>query len=248
MTELPANLETRLADITARMRGACLAAGRPADACRLLAVSKTRSAADVAAFAALGGRDVGENYVAEAVAKMAALPGNDLVWHLIGPLQGNKTREVAEHFSWVHSLDRERIARRLNDQRPAHLPPLNVCLQVNIDDEDSKAGVPLAELPPLAEAVLALPRLRLRGLMTIPRPGQPAGTGNAYARVAAALQSLAGPTLAGTIRRAETPGSPLFDTLSMGMSDDFELAIAHGATWVRVGTALFGPRKPGMKP
>lgn len=249
MTDLPEprpdpQLATRLADITQRMARACVAAGRPADACRLLAVTKTRTAAEVAALAALGQRDVGENYVAEALAKKAALADPDLVWHLIGPLQANKTREVAEHFSWVHGLDRERIARRLNDQRPAHLPPLNVCLQVNIDDEDSKSGVALAELAPLAEAVLALPRLRLRGLMTIPRPGQAPGPGNGFARLADALQSLAGPTLAGTIRRAETPGSPLFDTLSMGMSDDFELAIAHGATWVRVGTALFGPRKP----
>ncbi|MFZ5724308.1 MAG: YggS family pyridoxal phosphate-dependent enzyme [Pseudomonadota bacterium] len=241
------SLAARLAALDARIRAACRQAGRPDDACRLLAVAKTRSAAEIAALAALGCRDIGENYVQEALPKMDALAGRGLRWHLIGPLQSNKTREVAARFDWVHSLDREKIARRLNDQRPDDRPPLDVCLQVNIDDEGSKAGVPPAALPELAQAVLALPRLRLRGLMTIPRPDQPAGAGNAYARLAALRQSLesviAGPSFAGTIQPARHPAAPALDTLSMGMSDDFELAIAHGATWVRIGTALFGPRE-----
>lgn len=222
---------SRISQIRERMRAACRRSGRDDDACRLLAVAKTRSAEEILEAAGNGIVDVGENYVQEALPKILALAGLPLTWHLIGPLQSNKTREVAEHFDWVHSIDRERIARRLNDQRPAHLPPLNVCLQVNIDGEDSKNGVAPADLQALAQAVSAMPRLRLRGLMTIPCPGQTAGPGNAYARLAKTLQELAG-----TI--------PGLDTLSMGMSDDFELAIAEGATWVRIGTALFGPRPP----
>lgn len=220
-----------ISQIRERMRIACQQSGRDAGACHLLAVTKTRSPDEIRQAADNGVVDFGENYVQEALPKIEALADLRFVWHLIGPLQSNKTREVAEHFDWVHSIDRERIARRLNDQRPAHLPPLNVCLQVNIDSEDSKAGVSPADLPALARAVSAMPRLRLRGLMTIPRPGQSAGPDNAYARLAKTLQELAG-----TI--------PGLDTLSMGMSDDFELAIAEGATWVRIGTALFGPRLP----
>lgn len=237
---------TRLTDIRARLRSACIGAGRPADACRLLAVSKTRTPAEIAALADLGVSDFGENYVQEALPKIAALRERGLAWHLIGPLQSNKTREAAEHFAWVHSLDREKIARRLNDQRPAGLPPLNVCLQVNIDDEDSKSGLAPEAVATLAAVVAGLPRLRLRGLMTIPRPGQAADPGNAYARLAALQQSLARQAGAGTIPGLDaTPGleASALDTLSMGMSDDFELAIAHGATWVRIGTALFGPRE-----
>jgi pyridoxal phosphate enzyme (YggS family) len=222
------------------IRNACLDAGRPADACRLLAVSKTRSAAEVRALAALGQRDVGENYVQEALEKMAQLNDLPLVWHLIGPLQSNKTREVAEHFDWVHSLDREKIARRLNDQRPPGRQPLNVCIQVNIDSEDAKSGVAPADVAALATAILAMPRLQLRGLMTIPRPGQPEGPGNAFARLATTLQELA-VTIPG-LAAGQAGASGAFDTLSMGMSDDFPQAIAHGATWVRIGTALFGPR------
>jgi len=234
--------ESRLSLVQEQIRRACLAAGRPADACRLLAVSKTRSAAEIRALAALGQRDFGENYVQEALAKMAQLRDLPLAWHLIGPLQSNKTREVAEHFDWVHSLDREKIARRLHEQRPAALPPLNVCIQVNIDSEDTKSGVAPDAVAALAAAVLALPRLRLRGLMTIPRPGQDDGPGNAYARLATTLQELVVtiPGLAGGPGAAQPPP----DALSMGMSDDFTQAIAHGATWVRIGTALFGPR-PG---
>jgi pyridoxal phosphate enzyme (YggS family) len=232
-------LASRLADLEQHMHAACLAAGRPAGACQLLAVSKTRAAGEIRALAACGQQHFGENYVQEALPKIHALAGLDLIWHLIGPLQSNKTREVATHFDWVHSVDREKIARRLNDQRPATLPPLNVCIQVNIDSEDAKSGVAPAEVPALAAAILAMPRLRLRGLMTIPRPGQPAGPGNAFARLATTMQDLAG-TIPGL---AAGP----FDTLSMGMSDDFPQAIAHGATLVRIGTALFGPRPPANR-
>jgi pyridoxal phosphate enzyme (YggS family) len=238
-------LTDRYTDIRQQIRNACLAAGRPGDACHLLAVSKTRGADEIRALAALGQRDFGENYVQEALAKMAQLEGLALAWHLIGPLQSNKTREVAERFDWVHSLDREKIARRLDEQRPAGMAPLNVCIQVNIDDEDSKSGVAPEGVPALAAVVMAMPRLRLRGLMTIPRPGQHGGSGNAYARLATTLQELVAtiPGLAGSPGAA--PAAP--DTLSMGMSDDFTLAIAQGATWVRIGTALFGPRpaRPG---
>lgn len=226
----------RLEPLQIRIRDACIRAGRPAGACRLLAVSKTRSAAEIRALHALGVTDFGENYLQEALPKIIALAGLPITWHLIGPLQSNKTRDVAAHFAWVHSLDREKVARRLNDQRPAHLPPLNVCLQVNIDGEDGKSGVNPEDLAALASAVLTLPRLRLRGLMAIPRPGQPDDDSNAFARLATTMQVLAG-TIPGL---AAGP----FDTLSMGMSDDFEAAIAHGATWVRIGTALFGPRPP----
>lgn len=228
------SLPDRYAHLNQSIRMACLDAGRRADACRLLAVSKTRGADEIRALAALGQRDVGENYVQEALAKMAQLSDLPLIWHLIGPLQSNKTREVAEHFDWVHTLDREKIARRLNDQRPAGRPPLNVCIQVNIDSEDAKSGVAADQVAELSRAILAMPRLRLRGLMTIPRPGQPEGPGNAFARLATTMQELA-VTIPGL---AAGP----FDTLSMGMSDDFPQAIAHGATWVRIGTALFGPR------
>lgn len=231
-----ADLETRLATITAQVSAACVAAGRSPDACRLLAVSKTRDVDEIRRLARAGQRDFGENYVQEALPKIAALADAGLRWHLIGPLQSNKTREVAEHFAWVHSLDREKIARRLNDQRPGDLPPLEVCIQVNIDDEDSKSGVAPAEVAALARVVAGLPRLRLRGLMVIPKPGQSAGPASAYARLATTMQELAG-TIPGL-------DSSTFNTLSMGMSDDFGLAINHGATWVRIGTALFGPRAP----
>ncbi len=239
------DLEHRLASLRARIDAACAQAGRAPDTCRLLAVSKTRDAAEIRNAAVLGQADFGENYVQEALPKITALaelPASQggIRWHLIGPLQANKTRVVAEHFAWVHSLDRERIARRLNDQRPAHLPPLEVCIQVNLDGEVSKSGVAPGDIRALTTVVASLPRLRLRGLMTIPRPDQPAAAGNAYARLAQTMRELAG-TIPGL-------DPAVFNTLSMGMSDDFELAIAHGATWVRIGTALFGTRPPKPKP
>ncbi|MDQ8038689.1 MAG: YggS family pyridoxal phosphate-dependent enzyme [Pedobacter sp.] len=208
-------------------------ADRAPGSVRLLAVSKTKPAAAVRAAYAAGQRAFGENYVQEGlgkIAELADLAGPELEWHFIGPLQSNKTRDVAEHFHWVHSVEREKIARRLAEQRPSALPPLQLCLQVNIDDEDSKAGCSLAELPALVTTVLALPRLRLRGLMCIPRPGN----GAAFTALAKTRQDLL----------ASIPGlSPeTFDTLSMGMSDDLEVAVAAGSTMVRIGTALFGAR------
>ncbi len=205
-------------------------ADREPGSVRLLAVSKTKAASAIRAAHEAGQLAFGENYVQEAVDKIAELADLELEWHFIGPLQSNKTRDVAEHFQWVHSVEREKIARRLAEQRPGALPPLNVCLQVNIDDEDSKAGCTLAELPALVRVVLALPALRLRGLMCIPRPGNPA----AFTALAKTRQDLL----------ASIPGlSPeTFDTLSMGMSDDLEAAVAAGSTMVRIGTALFGAR------
>ena len=213
-----------------RIARAEVLADRESGSVSLLAVSKTRSAADVRAAHACGLRAFGENYVQEGVAKIQALADLPLEWHFIGPLQSNKTREVATHFHWVHSLEREKIARRLAEQRPSSLPPLQVCLQVNIDDEDSKAGCSLAELPALVRTVLDLPRLELRGLMCIPRPGHHAAfTDLAKTRL----------DLLASIPRLS---ADRFDTLSMGMSDDLEAAIAAGSTLLRVGTALFGAR------
>lgn len=221
----------KLMQVEARLQQASHSAHRPRDAIALLAVSKTQPAERLREAFAAGQRRFGENYLQEALDKQQALADLDIEWHFIGPIQSNKTRPLAESFDWVHSVDRLKIARRLNDQRPEGRPPLNVCLQVNIDDEASKSGVSPAELPALAEAVAALPNLTLRGLMAIPAPQQDAGAqGRAFARVAA---------LQADLRAA---GYPL-DTLSMGMSGDLEAAIAEGATIVRVGTDIFGPRR-----
>lgn len=216
--------------LQARIATACAAAGRAPDTVGLLAVSKTQPAAAIRALYAQGQRAFGENYVQEALGKMAELADLALEWHCIGPLQSNKTREVAAHFHWVHSVDRLKIAQRLAEQRPAGLPPLQICLQVNIDTEDSKSGCTPAELPALVRAVQAMPGLRLRGLMCIPRPGNSA----AFAALAQTRLDLL----------ASIPGlSPAqFDTLSMGMSDDLEAAVAAGSTLLRIGTALFGAR------
>ncbi|MBB3330873.1 hypothetical protein BDK63_001745 [Halomonas campaniensis] len=226
-------LSESLAAARARLAAALADAGRPASAARLLAVSKTKPAAMIREVWHLGQRDFGENYVQEALDKQAELADLDgVVWHFIGPLQSNKTRDVAEHFAWVHSVDREKIARRLNDQRPEGLPPLEVCLQVNISDEASKSGVSLAELPALAEAVLAMPHLRLRGLMAIPAPAEGRDAQREpFARLREALEAL----------RERFPEAPL-DTLSMGMTADLEAAVLEGATLVRLGTAIFGER------
>lgn len=226
MSELAENLNA----LRARIARAEVVADRVPGSVRLLAVSKTQPAEAVRAAHAAGQLAFGENYVQEGVDKIVALAELSLEWHFIGPLQSNKTREVAEHFHWLHSLEREKIARRLAEQRPAQLPPLQVCIQVNIDDEASKSGCAPADLPALVRAVLALPRLELRGLMCIPRPGNTA----AFADLAKTRQDLL----------ASIPGlSPeRFDTLSMGMSDDLEAAIDAGSTLVRVGTAIFGAR------
>lgn len=204
-------------------------AGRASGSVRLVAVSKTRPATDIRQAHAVGQLDFGENYVQEALAKQDELQDlPDLIWHFIGPIQSNKTRSIASRFAWVHSVDQLRHAQRLSEQRPDTLPPLNVCLQVNISDEPSKSGVTLEQLPDLAAAVALLPNLRLRGLMAIPAPGtDPVGQRIPFTRLRNALEQL---KLEG------------LDTLSMGMSDDLQAAIMEGATHVRIGTALFGPR------
>ena len=216
--------------VRARIRAACTAAGRDPAQVRLLAVSKTFGPDAVRAAHAAGQGAFGENYVQEGVDKIAALADLALEWHCIGPLQSNKTRAVAEHFDWVQSVDRLRIAQRLSEQRPADRPPLQVCIQVNIDGGANKSGVPPHEALALARAVSALPHLRLRGLMSIPEPAADARAAEAvHRRALELLEAL----------RAE--GLEL-DTLSMGMTDDLEPAIRAGSTLVRVGTAIFGGR------
>jgi hypothetical protein len=220
----------RLRAVQTRMERAAVEAGRAAGAARLLAVSKTFGAAAVRALAACGQREFGENYLQEALEKQAALADLSLVWHFIGPIQSNKTRAIAESFSWVHSVDRLKIAERLSAQRPPGLPPLQVCIEVKVSGEASKGGVSAAELPALAEAIVRLPGLRLRGLMAIPAPTpDPEAQRAAFRQVREVFDALAA--------RGHT-----LDTLSMGMSGDLEAAIREGATIVRIGTALFGER------
>jgi pyridoxal phosphate enzyme (YggS family) len=227
MSTIADNLST-LAD---RIRSAAQAAGRDPGQVRLLAVSKTKPAAAIREVYAAGVRDVGENYLQEALAKQLELTDLPLTWHFIGPIQSNKTRAIAEHFDWVHSVDRLKIAQRLSEQRPAGLPALNVCVQVNVSGEASKSGCNPDELPAMAQAIAALPHLKLRGLMAIPEPtDDPAAQAAAFARVRQLQDSL----------------NLGLDTLSMGMSHDLEAAIAQGATWVRIGTALFGARDYGQ--
>jgi len=207
-------------------------AGRPREAIRLLAVSKTFPAEDIAAAYRAGQRAFGESQAQEAAEKIARLGEYGLEWHFIGPIQSNKTRSIAEQFDWVHSVDRERIARRLSEQRPAGREPLNVCIEVNVSGEASKAGVAPHESAELAAIVARLPGLALRGLMTVPAPSpEPARQRAQFAHLRALFADL----------RAQ--GFAL-DTLSMGMSDDLEAAIAEGATMVRVGSAIFGRREP----
>jgi hypothetical protein len=226
----PQNLPLRLAEVRARMAQAAAAAGRSAQSVTLLAVGKAQPLEQLAAAAAAGVQDFGENYLEEARAKIAALQDRTLTWHFIGRLQSNKTRPIAEAFAWVHTLDRLKVAERLAAQRPLHAPPLNVCLQVNLAGEISKGGVAPQELPGLAAAVAALPRLKLRGLMCLPPPEQERARQRYwFAQLRMQLERLNG------------AGAAL-DTLSMGMSDDFEAAILEGATIVRLGTVLFGPR------
>lgn len=230
MTHNLDNLRTRLAAVRDAIQAAAARHGRAIDAVTLLAVSKTQPARAIRAAAHAGQRRFGENYLQEALAKMADLADLDLEWHFIGPLQSNKTRPVAEHFAWVHSVDRPKLAERLSAHRPEGLPLLNVCLQVNISAEASKSGCSLEELPALARAVAALPRLRLRGLMAIPAPAE-----------GLEAQRLPFRRLREAAERLNAEGLAL-DTLSMGMSDDLEAAIAEGATLVRVGSAIFGAR------
>jgi pyridoxal phosphate enzyme (YggS family) len=227
-----ATIARNIQQVRDRIAAACAGAQRDVQSVTLLAVSKTFGAQAVREALAAGQHRFGENYVQEALEKMAALADvrARLEWHLIGPLQSNKTRAVAEHFDWVHTVDRLKIAQRLSDQRPAHLPPLQVCLQVNISGEASKSGLAPAEVGALAREVAALPRLRLRGLMAIP---EPAGDRDAQRRPHRALREL--------LDSLRAQGLDL-DTLSMGMSADLEAAILEGATIVRVGTAIFGAR------
>lgn len=227
---MTADYAARLHTVLGRIRAAEQRFQRPPGAVRLLAVGKTQPAAAIAALAAAGQRDFGENYFQEALDKMTELATLELEWHFIGPMQANKTRGIAEHFAWVHSVDRLKIAERLSAQRPDHLPPLNVCLQVNIDREPTKHGLDEAELAEVAHAVATLPRLRLRGLMAIPAP---AAEFAAQRRPFARLRKL---------RERLADAGLVLDTLSAGMSDDLEAAIAEGATLVRIGTALFGSR------
>ncbi len=223
-------IQMGLQGVWQRIDAAARAAGRDPAQIRLIAVSKTFPASAVRAAFEAGQRAFGENYVQEALAKIEALADLPLEWHFIGPLQSNKTRPVAERCHWVHSVDRLKIAQRLNDARPSQLPPLEVCVQVNIGGEASKSGVAAREVPDLIAALAPLPRLRVRGLMTVPRATIDPVAQRAQFR---ALREL---------RDAVSVPGVVLDTLSMGMSDDLESAIAEGATMVRVGRAIFGER------
>jgi len=232
MTDNLHPLALRLQTVQQRIDTALSQYGREPGSVTLLAVSKTRSSEELRAMANAGMRRFGENYLQEALEKITALRELDLEWHFIGPIQSNKTRPIAEHFDWVHSVDRLKLARRLSEQRPADLPPLNICLQVNVSGEQSKSGITLQELPALAREVATLPRLRLRGLMAIPAPAEGLDAQRQpFRQMRLALEQLIAEGLE-------------LDTLSMGMSGDLEAAIAEGATLVRIGTALFGPRPP----
>jgi pyridoxal phosphate enzyme (YggS family) len=213
-----------------RIAAAAANSGRDPHEVHLLAISKGQPADKLRAIAAAGQRDFGENYLQEALRKIEELKDLNLTWHFTGQIQGNKTRPIAEHFAWAHTVDRERIATRLNDQRPPYAPPLNVCIQVLLEEEPTKGGVQPREVLALARHIRALPRLRLRGLMCIP-PHR-----DSFDEQAAFFSRLA--TLLGELNEQ---GFSL-DTLSMGMSDDLEAAVACGATWVRIGTAIFGAR------
>ncbi|MDU6388248.1 MAG: YggS family pyridoxal phosphate-dependent enzyme [Pantoea sp.] len=233
MTSIQHNLQ----QLRQRIRAAATQCGRDPEEVTLLAVSKTKPASAVEEAIAAGQLAFGENYVQEGVEKIEALAAHPQVeWHFIGPLQSNKSRLVAEHFAWCHTVDRLKIAQRLNDQRPDALPPLNVLIQVNISDENSKSGIMLEDLPELAQQVAALPRLQLRGLMAIPAPESD------YARQLAVCQRMA------DAFRQLKQHYPDVDTLSLGMSDDMEAAIAAGSTMVRIGTAIFGARDYARNP
>ncbi|MCD5982985.1 YggS family pyridoxal phosphate-dependent enzyme [Pseudomonas sp. CDFA 610] len=227
MSTIAANIST----LEQRIRTASLAAQRDPASVGLLAVSKTKPSSALREAYAAGLRDFGENYLQEALGKQTELADLPLCWHFIGPIQSNKTRAIAENFAWVHSVDRLKIAQRLSEQRPEGLEPLNICIQVNVSGEASKSGCTPEDLPALAAAISALPRLKLRGLMAIPEPTED------QAEQAAAFAA---------VRTLQDHLDLPLDTLSMGMSHDLEAAIAQGATWVRIGTALFGARDYGQ--
>ncbi len=223
-------LAHNIANLLERVRLSAEKSQRCADDILLLAVSKTRPEQDIRSAHKCGLREFGESYLQEALDKIEALQDLDLVWHFIGPIQSNKTRPIASNFHWVHSVDRAKIARRLSEQRPPGLPPLQVCLQVNISAEQSKSGVAPEQLPQLAQEVAQLPRLQLRGLMAIPAATQDSlQQRRAFAQLRREFEQL----------QLQLPG---LDTLSMGMSGDMESAIAEGATILRIGSAMFGPR------
>ena len=225
-------IAARLQAVNERIARAARASGRLPQDVTLVAVSKTFPPAAIAEANAAGQRDFGENYMQEGLEKVKALSGLELIWHYIGPIQSNKTRPIAENFSWVHGVDREKIAVRLSEARPAHLPPLQICIQVNVSGEQSKSGVHPERALELAKAISVLPRLQLRGLMAIPEPTADEGLRHDRFR---ALREL---------RDEIVRAGVALDTLSMGMSDDMEAAIAEGATLVRIGTAIFGERPP----
>ena len=228
-------IANNIAKVATRIREAAQAVGRDPGTVGLLAVSKTQPAEAIREAHGAGLTHFGENYLQEALEKQARLADLPLAWHFIGPIQSNKTKAIAAHFDWVHSVDRLKIAQRLSEQRPPQLPPLNVCLQVNVSGEASKSGCAPQDVAALTQAIAALPGLRLRGLMAIPEPtDDPAEQHATFARLRQLQQGL----------------SLDLDTLSMGMSQDLEAAIAEGATWVRIGTALFGarPSQPGIAP
>jgi len=225
------SVSANLAQVRKRIELACQAVGRASDTVKLLAVSKTMPAQAVREAYAAGQLAFGENYIQEGVDKIAVLADLPLEWHCIGPIQSNKTKLVAENFAWVHSIDRLKIAERLSAQRPAHLPPLQVCLQVNVDGGSNKSGVAPEDLLALAQAVAKLPHLQLRGIMTIPEPAETEAEARAVHQQAKRL-----------FDHLKTAGLTL-DTLSMGMTADLEAAVAEGSTCVRVGTAIFGSRQ-----
>jgi len=227
MTAIALNMQA----VHARIAAAAALFGRPASDIALLAVSKTFPPSYIEEACSTGQRAFGESYAQEGVTKITALARRDLEWHFIGPIQSNKTRLIAEHYHWVHGIDREKIAARLAAARPPHLPPLDVCIQVNVSGEGSKSGVAPGEELALADAIARLPRLRLRGLMAIPEP---------TADLALQRRRYA---LLRELKDRLTGAGHAVDTLSMGMSDDLESAIAEGATIVRVGSAIFGPRE-----
>jgi PLP dependent protein len=227
-------IAARLQAVLRRIEAAAVLAGRPPGEIRLIAVSKTFPPAAITQAHAAGQRAFAESYLQEAVSKLVALAPLDLEWHYIGPIQSNKTRQIAEQFSWLHAVDRVKIAERLSTSRPAGLPPLQICLQVNVSGEASKSGVRPEDARALAQAVAALPGIRLRGLMAIPEPTQDVAMQRTRFRQVRELKD-------------ELVRSGIgLDTLSMGMSDDLEAAVAEGATLVRVGRAIFGERPPAF--
>jgi pyridoxal phosphate enzyme (YggS family) len=227
------DLTGRFADARKRIASAASQWGRSPESVQLVAISKGHPAQAIRTVAQLGQRDFGENYLQEVLPKLESLKDLPLVWHFTGQIQSNKTRPIAEHFAWVHTVDREKIAARLSEQRPPHLAPINVCIQVSLEEEAGKGGVPVVEAAALAAKVAVMPRLRLRGLMALPPPRRTFEEQKAlFDRMTALLRELNGKGLE-------------LDTLSMGMSDDLEAAVAAGSTLVRIGTAIFGERSRG---